>query len=437
MRTIPDRLLPLGIALLLVLSACAPASSPSAVQEAESGAASAETAVPQLPAGTLRFVTDDDLFTGRYVGNSDGYYYVDRGGDIAANLRYIDYASAQDVFLSSRPEGDRFSPEDDSFLSSVAGYGTVFPDGGTLYLVRTGAPGYTEKYGQDALAAVFVMAPDGSDRRMLYTGGAEEKLLSTIAADDENLYLIQDEVTAKSGVPEERRRLIRISRETGEKSTLCDLTGSSWMIGAVGDALVFHSIHEDGTGESGAPAMVHEILMYRFDSQKLSVVQSWAADRTAFAKVCADKLVAADITEKTVAVQDLASGELLNTFSMEQQAPADGTSLWFLDCIDRKFVFWNYLQEQLWGMDTETGEWTAVTLTYQDPEKKETRPVEVYAETETEFLVCRDKEYVVRRLGTTGGGSEEQEVLQPVLALISKEDYWNSVPDFRDIEWND
>ena len=31
----------------------------------------------------------------------------------------------------------------------------------------------------------------------------------------------------------------------------------------------------------------------------------------------------------------------------------------------------------------------------------------------------------------------EQEVLQPVLALISKEDYWNSVPDFRDIEWND
>ena len=88
-------------------------------------------------------------------------------------------------------------------------------------------------------------------------------------------------------------------------------------------------------------------------------------------------------------------------------------------------------------MDTETGEWKAVTLTYQDPEKKETRPVEVYAETETEFLVCRDKEYVVRRLGTTGGGSEEQEVLQPVLALISKEDYWNSVPDFRDIEWND
>lgn len=437
MRTIPDRLLSLCIALLLMLSACAPASSPSAVRETESGAASAETAVPQLPAGTLRFVTDDDLFTGRYVGNSDGYYYVDRGGDIAANLRYIDYASAQDVFLSSRPEGDRFSPEDDSFLSSVAGYGTVFPDGGTLYLVRTGAPGYTEKYGQDALAAVFVMAPDGSGRRMLYTGGAEEKLLSTIAADDENLYLIQDEVTAKSGVPEEKRRPIRISRETGEKSTLCDLTGSSWMIGAVGDALVFHSIHEDGTGESGAPAMVHEILTYRFDSQKLSVVQSWAADRTAFAKVCGDKLVTADVTEKTVAVQDLASGELLNTFSMEQRAPADGTSLWFLDCIDGKFVFWNYLQEQLWGMDTETGEWTAVTLTYQDPEKKETRPVEVYAETETEFLVCRDKEYVVRRLGTTGGGSEEQEVLQPVLALISKEDYWNSVPDFRDIEWND
>ena len=126
-------------AALLALAACGEKSAaPSAALAAEPPAAQTQP---------LRLMTDDEEFTGRTVGSADGYYYVDRGSGVAANLRYIDYATGQDVFLSSRPGGDHFSPEDESFLSSAAGSALACPAGDALYLVRTGAPGAAS--GQD------------------------------------------------------------------------------------------------------------------------------------------------------------------------------------------------------------------------------------------------------------------------------------------------
>lgn len=421
----------------IIMCSCTPTTQPQSSSHSMSNVEQSEPSSVDYPVGTLRFVTDDNLFTMKYVGNSQGYYYIDKGGSIAANLRYIDYASAQDVYLSSRPEGNHFVPEDESYISSVAGYGTVFPVDNTLYLMRTGAPNYADQYGQDALAAIFTMGLDGSDRNLLYMGGAEEKLLSTVAVDDENLYLISDIMEEENNIPVQKRYLIRINRDTGEKTTLCELTSSSWMIGVCENYLVFHSIYQYDITESNAPSIDHEIFVYDFDTQKLSVIKSWPADRMMVAQTYEDKLITADIAAKTINVQKLTTGEYIHTFSMEDQVPADGSAIWFFDCIDGKFVFWNWLQETLWGIDLETGEWTAVTLTYQDPEKMEARPVEVYAETETDFLVCRNKEYALRKYSTWEGDVDKSEALQTVFALISKEDYWNSIPNFRDVIWND
>ena len=99
-----------------------------------------------VPSGAnLRLVTSDENFSSRKTtGNENGYYYVDRSDSINANLRYIDYATAQDIYLSSRPEANHLAPEDDSYISSVAGLGVAFPVGDSLFLLRAGAPMYTD-----------------------------------------------------------------------------------------------------------------------------------------------------------------------------------------------------------------------------------------------------------------------------------------------------
>ena len=52
-------------------------------------------------------------------------------------------------------------------------------------------------------------------------------------------------------------------------------------------------------------------------------------------------------------------------------------------------------------------------------------------------MVYRDKQNLTRKYGTSEGSVGEYEKLCPSFALIAKEDYWNSVPNFRDVEWND
>ena len=139
---------------------------------------------------------------------------------------------------------------------------------------------------------------------------------------------------------------------------------------------------------------------------------------------------------KTLTVQDLESAETKNTFSLAEHMPTQDAKLWFEECRDGKFMFWDYEHETLSAIDLETGEWKTVTLTYQDPEKQEARPVEIYAETETDFLVCYDKQTVMKQSINLAGVLDQSESVQPCFALIAKEDYWNSVPNFQKITFN-
>ncbi len=426
----------ISVILTVALAGCSSKPSDTQASSAASQPDSGVTAAQGTVSGEISFVTDDEEFTGRSIGNAQGYYYVDRGGGIAANLRYIDYASKQDIFLSSRPEGDHFSPEDESYVASVAGSGVVFPLGDTLYLVRSGAPDYLNDYGSEALAAIFTMNLNGSERQELYLGSASETFLSTIAADDENLYLVSVDTQTENDVPVQRRYLVQVNRKTGEKKTLTELTDSAWMIGASGNYLVFHSIYAETGSETTAPTMTHEIFVYRFDTKSLSVVKSWPQEQMLTVKVYADTLVTADAVSKTLTVQDLESAETKNTFSLTEHMPTQEAKLWFEECRDGKFMFWDYEHETLSAIDLETGEWKTVTLTYQDPEKQEARPVEIYAETETDFLVCYDKQTVMKQSINLAGVLDQSESVQPCFALIAKEDYWNSVPNFQKITFN-
>ena len=385
----------------------------------------------------IRLVTHDVEFSDRTTGNENGYYYLEKGDGVSANLRYIDYASGQDIFLSSRPEGNHFTPEDESYVSSIAGFGEAFPIGNALYLVRSGAPSYKDLLGQDAMAAIFRMDLNGSQRTQIYTGMANEVLQSTMASDGKSLFWVSQRTEMENDSPIQKRYLVQMDIQTGETKDLSELTNSSWLIGAADGVLIFHSIYAETGTAAGIPEMTHEIFAYSFETEALSVLQTWPQQETASTHVFNNSLVTASLLSRTVLVRELSSEQNLVTYQFPDSVSEDLSGFWFETCRDGRYAFWDYSAEQLHVLNLSTGEWNSVTLTYDDPDKLELRPVEIYAENTTQFLVCYDKEIVERHYSNLEGTISTLQRTQPCFALIDKEDYWNSIPNYQVIVFNE
>lgn len=385
----------------------------------------------------LRLVTSDERSSSRKTtGNENGYYYVDRSSGINANLRYIDYATAQDIYLSSRPEANHLTSEDDSYISSVAGLGILFPVGDSLFLLRAGAPMYADQFGQDALAAVFRMELDGSNRQQIYTGGGDEILLSTAAADEKYLYLISQQIIGDEDSPEQYGHLLRVDQRTGEATELCRFSPNAFLIGAKDGLLVFHNIVN--TEQEGAVSRSHEIFCYDIASGTLSTIQTWSKDPGTVALVSDGLLVTASPLARTVSVRALRAQEAAAEYPLPGSLPADFRHFLFSGCCDGRFWFWDYDSRAIHVLDLSTGEWSEIRLEYIDPTKNDPRPVEIYAQTASQFLVCRGQESVTRRFYDPESGTPyEVERVQPVFALIAKEDYWAGVPNYQNIRFND
>ncbi len=421
---------------VLILAGCsaAPSGPASASVFAPDAVSAPQTPAPQT-SGMLRLVTDSMEGTDISKGNENGYYYIARGRDISANLRYIDYATAQDVYLSPRPESNHLTPDDESYLSSVAGTGRVFPLDDKLFLLRTGAPSYAATFGDDAMAAVFRMNLDGSARTPIYLGGADERFGATAAADDRFLYLIQRRTKTVDDSPLELCYLIRMDQESGAAEELCELTDSAYMIGAADGMLIFHSISDSVNDANALPMFRHEILAYDTASGALSVVQAWQQDEYANTWVYDDMLVTASWASRTVTLRKPREPEAIAVYPFADDIPADRTAFWFAGCRDGRFYF--DIGTALCVVDLATGEWSRMTLQYDDLDKMEPRPVEIYAETSMQYLVLYNKEKTTRRFMYWDDGSiYEYEAIQPVFALISKEDYWASVPNYTPVTFN-
>ena len=435
-------LLALGLAFLmlsLLFSACGTQETPPPEQsDSTPPPPSSSEALPDgnvvEPSG-LRFVTSAEEFDAQTVGTEDGFYYIDRSIAISANLRYIDYATAQDIYLSVHPEANHLTPEDDSYISSVAGMGEVFPDGDDLFLLRVGVMDSEEQLGKDSLPAIFRMNLDGTGREQLYSGTASEMLSTTAAVDDAYLYLISRRTETVDGTPESNSYLMRMDRETGETEDLCQIAYNARMIGASDGLLILHAISADSSEEMRTN---NEIFAYEPATGKLAVLQSWPSEERAEAWVYQGKIVTASLTAHTVTVRDVRTPQETAVYPLPDSLPEDLSGFTFSACYDGRFVFWDYAAQKLHVLDLSTGQWGDMRLSYIDPSKNNPRPVHIWAENSSHFLVCYDRQLNTRRyLNPDDGLPYEREEYAPCYALIAKEDYWNSVPNYQTVTFNE
>ena len=63
--------------------------------------------------------------------------------------------------------------------------------------------------------------------------------------------------------------------------------------------------------------------------------------------------------------------------------------------------------------------------------------MEIIADAGDAYLVCMDKEVTARTYPGDGGAQPQRvEAVQPVYALIGKDDYWASEPRYRTVTYN-
>ena len=428
--------------LSLLLSACGVQEKPSSKQSDSTHPTSSDIkAIPDSESpepSVLRFLTSAEDFTTQTVGTENGFYYIDRNQNLRvpnANLRYIDYATAQDIYLSARPEANHLTPEDDSYISSVAGQGEVFPDGNDLFLLRVGMGGASkEQLAPDLLPAVFRMNLDGTDRKQIYSGSASEMLTTAAAVDDTYLYLVSRRVEMVDGMPENRACLMQMDRVTGKTKDLCEIYSSARMIGAADGLLLFQQ------RSSESPEGLnwnYEIFAYEPATGRLSVIQTWTQADQALAIVYQEHIITASLTAHTVTIRNVRTGEALAAWPLPDSLPEDISGFPFGSCYDGRFLFWDYAAEKLHVLNLTTGEWGDMRLSYIDPVKNDLRPVRIWAENSSHFLVCYDNQLVIRRYWNPDDGVPyEAECYAPCYALIPKEDYWNSEPNYQLVTFN-
>lgn len=386
-----------------------------------------------------RLITPPIKYCDRGNGNNDGFYYIDYTGntDMSVNLRYIDYVTAQDVYLSANPSADHHTPEDPSLFPNLIGGGTAFPAGDYLYVLRMGATAYADQYGENAYASIYQMKLDGSSRRQLYKGGDGENLDTTIAFDGASLYFVAERIVMENNTPQPMRFLVELDTQSGQVTDLCALTPNAYIIGAMDGYLVFQSLYENGFSDDGLPNVTYEIFLYSFETSSLATIKSWPANYMLDVRVYEDYLITGNMGDKTVRIQKLPNGEEISVYSIESFVCPEYTRLWGAGTADGKYYFEDGNTSTLCYTDIFTGEQGHMTLMYDNLLKGDSRPCEIYAQTDTHYLILTGYEMQKRTALDATGAMSEYEDFHACYALITKENFWASVPKYTPITFNE
>lgn len=200
------------------------------------------------------------------AGGADGFYYVQPRPDniLTGNLRYIDYATGQDVTLSAQINSDHSDQSDSSYLDSVVGEYGVFLWQDQLYYLQSGASGYeTGELKEKALGALYRMELDGSGRTQIYQTDAGSTLLGDVAGNEQGeLYLLEQ---TTSGVD-----LIQLDTKKQQRTVLSSFGFGTRLLGTAGSQLYLTCIDPDT--KQGAS---YQIISYDPGANQTKEVLSW------------------------------------------------------------------------------------------------------------------------------------------------------------------
>ena len=198
--------------------------------------------------------SDDIVFLGQGAplgdGNADGYYYLKQRGDASFNIKYVDYASASEVYLCSRPECTHDGEGCQSWRPYGGSMGSAIPIGNDLYTIFYGASNRLDaaRYGELASFRIERSSLDGSGTKTIASLQANESLSGGLATDGAHLYLVADTVEKSGEEADFFSRVYSIDLSDGSIRTSEELRQAGiQIVGAARRKLILQSYDEAET----------------------------------------------------------------------------------------------------------------------------------------------------------------------------------------------
>lgn len=412
----------------------------------------------------IRLLTDVDGFVSRNsVGTESGYYEMEWAASEGVNIFYTDYAKLSKQYLCADPMCAHDSESCTSYLSSAGALFGLFVQNDKLYI-------YNMPMDSDPL--LYQCEMDGSNRVPFFTFTEEHDVpKDAIAGDDDCLYYLCEDVEGGSATRITVQKLDCSTKQTTELIELSrDSSETYFLVGAHDRSLIL----KRATWGETAPS---EIYRYDVDNNEL-VELVGSEENNIICGVSGDHLLYWDSATQDVHCFDLTNHQDTIVYSDPILGPhtapvVNGTFDDHLIMMAVKSepiesVDWDSLPEgtkAMWKatLEEELGYSVAEEEVYPELVQRssnseygieisnfkllaigpdETKvitlnadeygsPITVLAETQNDFLVYCGYEETPETFSNEDGSSQTETARSVKTALISKENFYHNVAEYR------
>lgn len=364
----------------------------------------------------IRFLSSDSPYGS---GNESGYYYFTSDENGNSLLRFVDYATLQDVVLCGQPNCAHRDENCPAWFAWNGVGANVLASGDSLYILSPGAPWSDwvfDTCGEKALPRIIKCGPDGSDRQELVRFGAAEAISSMPAVDGKNLYTV---VTDYGAADKAVVKIVTVDLATGAVSADESVQRDELrIVGAWGRELILQS----GTGRNYYTA-------YNVDTKALrdlDMTSASAAVVSEGALYCVDETTG---VIRTVSLKDGSVTELQTDLLAGESIPW----LMLANVTEQGYVVQAATEEGYCNLLVDfEGETTRQTLQADSTEDRDNmRMLEIFARQGQNYLVSPSRTYNTVRTPASNGATYGEDIVEYAFALISAEDFWNSTPNYR------
>lgn len=362
------------------------------------------------------------------TGGADGFYYVQPRPDniLTGNLRYIDYATGQDVALSAQINSDHSDPSDPSYLDSVVGEYGVFLWQNQLYYLQSGASGYESgELKEKALGALYRMEPDGSGRTQIYQTDAGSTLLGDVAGNEQGeLYLLEQ---TTSGVD-----LVQLDTKKQKSIVLSSFGFGTRLLGTAGSQLYLTCV-DPGTQQGAS----YQVVSYAPETNQTKEVLSWTDSTSGTPLLSEDTIYFFPYDQPAAQLYSL-EGEAKGSIDLSSELSGRNVYEQIYQVGD--FIF-------LPIYDGSTKEYGAIIIStrdqstqvswskFHDEEKNEDYSAVVMAETGDSLLVLTQRTFEEATMPQGDGTSITVSFPRYGFSLMSKQDYLSArIEDVQKIQ---
>jgi hypothetical protein len=391
----------------------------------------------------MSLVTSGGVFQKQAI-TENGCYEIYSHVDGHGKLFFYDFENRTISFVTNQetPTDDETNP---GWISDLMGGVTPVAAGDSLYLFKLGGlplpsenfPGF-EKY-------IIKMDFDGTNREKISLSSWQEFNTGGIAFDGKYLYFVVNEYY-DGGEALEQYHLCRANFDNMQLEVICELGNEDTysLVDVYDDGLVFQRFHAIGTTideyNMEVPLLESHVMLYSLVENKLVDADiPWKNGSLSCVFDSHSKIYYVEPDSPKLSFFDIKTGEStvvcenLNVDSLAMDAIYVGGSI-----IDNHIPFSITVSDSedfyyiRYFYDLDTGD--IVKVSFDDTTGLEAGGMYIVGETEKEFFVCMGGRYVTTTKTSKSNDSYTFDELIYEYAMISKEDYWSSVPNFEPFE---